>query len=71
MDYMNEKPAERMFDSWLGQHHITKAEYAAMSQDEKAKIQAEFQQYLKQKIQQEAGLTGSTDSAASSSTAAN
>lgn len=64
-DYMSETPGQRMFDAFLGAHHISKEQYAAMSPSEKAKIQAEFEAYVKQKAQGKLGLDGNTGNAAS------
>ncbi|MTJ79989.1 MAG: hypothetical protein F8N37_03060 [Telmatospirillum sp.] len=65
LNYMHETPGERMFDSFLGHMHISKAEYAAMSGEDKAKVMAQFKEYMKQKIAEKQGLPGSVQSAES------
>ncbi|MDR3435721.1 hypothetical protein [Telmatospirillum sp.] len=59
--YMKETPEQRMFDSWLGSQHITKAEYAALSPADQKKLMDEFRRELEQKIKEKLGATsGST-----------
>lgn len=61
LDYMKKTPEQRMFDSWLASQKISKEQYAAMSSDEKAKIQAAFKQYIKEHVEEKLGAAGSVD----------
>ncbi|OIQ94293.1 hypothetical protein GALL_237230 [mine drainage metagenome] len=64
MSYMKEPPVQRMFDAWLNAQHISKAEYNALPADQKAKLQASFQQYLKKKMTENLGTSGGVTAAA-------
>ncbi len=65
MSYMKETPVQRMFDAWLNAQHISKAEYNALPADQKTKLQAAFQQYLKKKMTENLGTSGGVTAAAS------
>jgi hypothetical protein len=62
LDYAKETPAQRMFDSFLQNQHISKDQYNSMTQAEKQKLIDEFKLELKAKMN--GGLGGSTASAA-------
>ncbi|MFD2234105.1 hypothetical protein [Phaeospirillum tilakii] len=57
-DYMSKTPEQRMFDAFLAQNHVSKAQYAAMSSEEQAKLKAKFQEYVKEKAEEKLGLGG-------------
>lgn len=61
LDYMKKTPEQRMFDSWLSSQKISKEQYAAMSSEEKAKVQAAFKQYIKEHVEEKLGAAGSVD----------
>jgi hypothetical protein len=52
LDYANETPAQRMFDSMLGQFGVTKDQFNAMSPAEQQKITQKIQQLVQQQAQQ-------------------
>lgn len=54
MDYMKETPAQRMEDDWLRQHGISKADFNAMSAEEKQKVRLQMKQEIEQKIKNKA-----------------
>lgn len=53
-DYMQETPAQRMQDSWLAQHGISKEQYAAMSAADKQKLVDEMRHDIETKLQKAA-----------------
>lgn len=60
-DYMSETPEQRMFDAFLAQNHVSKAQYAAMSSEEQDKLKAKFKEYVKEKAEEKLGLGGLAD----------
>lgn len=54
--FLKETPAERMADTWLQAHHITKAEFKAMSPEQQAAIKqqmaTDIQNEIKRKVEQ-------------------
>jgi hypothetical protein len=62
-NYMKETPAERMQDTWLQAHGITRQQFDAMSPEEKQKIVDEMKQDIENKIKQkmESGSKPSVD----------
>lgn len=65
LDYAKETPAQRMFDTWLSGQHISKAEFNAMSQEEKQKLIDKFREEMKEKMK---AALGTPSSASASST---
>lgn len=51
-DYMKESPAQRMVDSWLEQHGITRQQFDAMNEADKQKLLAQMKEELKHKIKE-------------------
>lgn len=52
MNYMKMTPAERMQESWLRQHGISKEEFDAMSVEEQQKIIAQMKQDIENDIKE-------------------
>lgn len=63
LEYMKMTPAERLQDSWLRAHGISKEEFDAMSPEEQQKILAQMKQDIEEKMKREANasLHGSVD----------
>lgn len=53
LDYMNLSPAEKMQQTWLAQHGISKDEFDAMPDDEKQKIIMQMKQDIEEKIREQ------------------
>jgi hypothetical protein len=51
-NYMKETPAQRLEDTWLAAHHLTRAQYQAMSPQERQGIQKQMATELKEQVQQ-------------------
>lgn len=65
MDYANETPAQRMFDSWLGTQHVTKEEYNSMSDADKQKLVDKFEEYMKEKMREKLSVNSTSGSSSS------
>jgi hypothetical protein len=53
-NYMKETPAQRLEDSWLAAHHLTRQQYEAMSPQEREGIQKQMATELKEQVKQAA-----------------
>jgi len=53
LNYMKESPAQRMEDSWLAAHHLTRQELAAMPPSKRDAILKEMAADLKQEMMQQ------------------
>jgi hypothetical protein len=53
-NYMKETPAQRLEDSWLAAHHLTRQQYEAMSPQERQAIQQQMASELKEQVKQAA-----------------
>jgi hypothetical protein len=53
-NYMKETPAQRLEDSWLAAHHLTRQQYEAMSPKDREGIQKQMAADLKEQVKQAA-----------------
>lgn len=53
-NYMKETPAQRLEDTWLAAHHLTRQQYEAMSPQERDGIQKQMASELKEQVKQAA-----------------
>ena len=51
-NYMKETPAQRLEDTWLAAHHLTRQQYEAMSPQEREGIQKQMATELKEQVKQ-------------------
>jgi hypothetical protein len=54
LDYMKETPAQQMEDAWLKAHHLTRAQLAAMSPQQREAIEKQMQADITAKVKQDA-----------------
>lgn len=54
MNYMKKSPAERMLESWLAAHGITKEEFDAMSPKEKQALMDQMKREIEAQIKKQA-----------------
>ncbi len=52
MAYMQETPAQRMEDAWLGQHGMTRAQFDALSPEKKTAIRKEMADNIKEQMKE-------------------
>lgn len=60
-DYMKMTPGERMQYAWLKQHNISKADFDALSEDEKQKLMEQMKREIEEKIKADAIKKSHTD----------
>lgn len=63
MNYMKKTPAERMFDSWLERHKISRGQFNALSPEEKKKLVDEFKQEMQEELRRKYGTSSFSGSA--------
>ena len=63
LDYMKKSPAERMVNSWLAAHHLTREDLEAMPPEKRDAILKQMAQDIKTEVEQkiEAQQKGKTD----------
>jgi hypothetical protein len=54
LNYMKETPAQQMEDAWLKAHHLTRAQLAAMSPQQREAIMKQMQADITAKVKQDA-----------------
>ena len=54
LGYMKETPAQRMVDGWLKSHNLTRAQFDALPPDQKAAIQKQMANDIRDQLQKSA-----------------
>ena len=61
LDYMKETPAQRLEDSWLAAHHLTRKDLEAMSPEQRKAIEKQMAADIEQQIKEAAKSKRRTD----------
>lgn len=54
LSYMTMTPGERMENAWLRQHNMTRAQFEALSPEEKEKVREQMRQDIERQLKQKA-----------------